>query len=74
MKDEYGRIVEGEDEVLKVMEKLGRSSENNVVPDTEVEDVGRCELGMCDQKMGRSGAGLEMLEEREGSYPWWNFK
>ena len=46
MKDEEGRVVEGEDEVLEVMarhwEELGMSSEDDVVPDTEMgvwEDV-----------------------------------
>ncbi len=60
MKDEEVRIVEGEDEVLKVLarhwEELGRSSEDwssedcskdNVVPDTAMGDVGGYEFGMC---------------------------
>ena len=53
MKDEEGRIVEGEDEVLEVLtrhwEELGRSrkdcSEDDVVPDTVMGDVGGCEFG-----------------------------
>ena len=50
MKYEEGRGVEGEDEKLEVMarhwEELGRSSEDfsedDVVLDTEMGDVGRC--------------------------------
>ena len=51
MKDEEGRIVEGEDEVLAMLarhwEELGRSSKvcsEDVGPDTE---MGGCELGRC---------------------------
>ena len=55
MKVEERRIVEGEDEVLKVLarcwEELGRrstdGSEDDVVPDTEMGDVGGYELDMC---------------------------
>ena len=55
MKVEERRIVEGEDEVLTVLarrwEELGRRSkdrsEDDVVPDTEMGDVGGCELNMC---------------------------
>ena len=46
--------MEGEDEVLEVMarhwEELERSegcSEDDLVPDTEMGDVGGCELDMC---------------------------
>ena len=54
MKDAEGRIVEGEDEVLEVLarhwEKLGSGSEycseDDVVPDTVMRDMGGCELGM----------------------------
>ena len=49
MKDEEGRRVEGEDEVLAMMARhweLGRSSEDfseeNVGLDTEMVDVGGC--------------------------------
>ena len=50
-------IVEGEDELSEVTvrhwEELGRSSEgyseDDVTPDTEMEDVGGCELGMCNE-------------------------
>ena len=56
MKDEEGRIAEGEDEVLKVMarhwDKLGRSSEDDAVPDTAMGDVGggcKLSVGMCDE-------------------------
>ena len=42
----------GEDEVLVFMakhwEELGWSSEDHVVPYTEIGDVGECELGICD--------------------------
>ena len=66
MKDEEGRIVEGEDEELEVMTRhwedlrgVVRTSEDDVVPDTTaMGDVGGCELGC--------------VEEREGSWPWWN--
>ena len=51
MKGEKGRIMEGENEVLGVLarhwEELVRSSEDDVVPDTAMGDVGGCELGMC---------------------------
>ena len=30
-------------------EQLGRRSEDDVVPNTEIRDVGGCELGMCDE-------------------------
>ena len=50
MKDEEGRIVEGEDEVLEVLvrhwEEHGRRSEDDVVPDAAMGDVGGCEFGM----------------------------
>ena len=43
----------GEDEMLEVIarycDELGRSNEDDVVPDTEMGDVGGCELGMCDE-------------------------
>ena len=47
--------MEEEDEVLEVLarhwEELGKSSkdcsEDHVVPDTEMGDMGGCELGMC---------------------------
>ena len=48
MKDEEGRILKGEDEVLEVLarlwEELGRSSEDDVVQDTEMGDVAGCKL------------------------------
>ena len=56
MKDEEERIVEEEGEVLEVLaihwQELGRRSsedcsEDDVVPDTEMGDMGGCELGMC---------------------------
>ena len=51
MKDDEGRILEEEDELLEVLvrywEELGRSSKDDVVPDTLMGDEGRCELGMC---------------------------
>ena len=74
MEDVEGRMVEREDEVLeRRWEELGRRSkdrsEDDVVPDTEMGDVGGCVLGMCKRsKLGRSG-GLEELEERDGSRP-----
>ena len=46
MKD-MERIVESEDVVLKVI--AGRSSEDDDVLDTQMGDVGGCELGMCDK-------------------------
>ena len=53
MKDEEGRIVEVEDEVLVVMarhwEELGRRSEDDVVKDKVMRDVGGCQLGMCNE-------------------------
>ena len=53
MKDEEGRIVVGEDEVLEMLERhrgeLGRSSEDcsedDVAPDTVMGNVGGSELG-----------------------------
>ena len=52
MKDEEGRIVEGEDDMLaRHWEELGRRSrdcsEDDVVLDTAIGDVGGCGLGMC---------------------------
>ena len=55
MKVEERRIVEGEDELLMVLarrwEELGRRSkdhsEDDVVPDTEMGDVGGSGVGMC---------------------------
>ena len=42
MKDEEGRIMEGGRKL-----SVGRSSEDDVVPDTAIGNVGGCELGMC---------------------------
>ena len=57
MKDAEGRIVEGEDEVLEMMlrhwEEFERSSEDDVVPDTEMGDVRGCELGCVKMKAGK---------------------
>ena len=53
MKDEEGRIVEGEDKVLEVMarhwDEPGKSSEDDVVPNTEMGYVRGCKLGMCNE-------------------------
>ena len=61
MKDEKGRIIEGEDEVLEVMarhwEELCRGCEDDTVTDTEMGDVGGCELvrdGVVGKKRWRS--------------------
>ena len=75
MKDEEGRIVEGEDEVLEVLarlwEELGRSSEDDVVQDTEMGDVAGCKLCMCEEVSWVSWVEvvdvLKCFEEREGS-------
>ena len=55
--DEEGRIVEGEGEMLEVVarhwEEFWRSSEDcsedDVIPDTEMGDVGGREFGMCNE-------------------------
>ena len=67
MNDEEVRMEE-EDEVLEVMarhwEEPGRSSLDDVVPDTEMEDMGGCELGMC-KEISRK----EMFEVRRVKAP-----
>ena len=50
MKDDEGRMVEGDDEVLEIMvkhwEELGRKREDT---EAEIGDVGWHELVMCDE-------------------------
>ena len=68
--------MEGEDEGLTVLarcwEELGRrskdDSEDDVVPDTEMGDVGGCELGMCKEVSWKEVV-EGVLEDREGSWP-----
>ncbi len=75
MKDEEGRILKGEDEVLEVLarlwEELGRSSEDDVDQDAEMGDVAGCKLCMCEEVSWVSRVEvvdvLKYFEERDGS-------